>query len=356
MHAFAPATTAGGLVYVSGVSPSPAALAEPVAGQVADVLRRLDSILQEHGSSLARALSINVQVRHVSDFGAMNAAYAPFFPDAAPVRTTVVAPPELPDALVQISAVAAAASAPREVLHPVAWPVSPNPYSYAARSGDLVFLSGLVPRDGRTNAVVNGDLDTQIAAIFDNAASVLAAADLSLADVVSARMFLTDAAHAPAADACYVRHMPPPRPARSTVVAALMNPAYLVEMTFVAMAAKRPLAVSDAAIPADAIMSPAMRAGSHVFLSAIGGDDAMAAIDAHARTAAGKLVDSLRRVGLAWANVAEITLHVRDAAHAAAARQAIHDTTGHALPAGTTLVCGLLPHDARVQIAATAVG
>ena len=234
-------------MYVSGVSPSPAALAEPVGGQVADVLRRLDLTLQEYGGSLARALSIHVQVRHASDFAAMNAAYAPFFPAAPPVRTTVVAPPELPDALVQISAVAAAAGAPREVLHPAGWPVSPNPYSYAARSGDLVFLAGLVPRDGRTNAVVTGDLETQVAAIFDNAADVLGAAGLSLADVVSARVFLTDPAHAPAAEACYRRHMPPPRPARSTVVAALMNPAYLVEMTFVAMAGKRPVGFADAA-------------------------------------------------------------------------------------------------------------
>ncbi len=135
-----------------------------------------------------------------------------------------------------------------------------------------------------------------------------------------------------------------------------MNPAYLVEMTFVAMAGKRAVGFPDAAATADAIASPAMRAGSHLFLSATDGADAPAAIDAHARTATGRLVASLRQAGLAWADVAEITLHVSDAAHAAAARRAIRDTVGQPLPAGTTLVCGLLPHDARVQISAIAVG
>lgn len=277
------------------------------------------------------------------------------FPSAPPVRTTVVAPPESSGALVQMSAVAAAAGAPREVLHPAGWPVSPNPYSYAARSGDLVFLAGLVPRDGRTNAVVTGDLETQIASIFCNATDVLGAAGLSLADVVSARVYLTDPAHAPAAEEYYRRHMPPPRPARSIVVAALMNPAYLVEMTFVAMAGKRALGFPDAAIPDDAIASPLMRGGSHLFLSATDGDYAPAAIDAHARTATGRLLNSLRQAGLAWADVADITLQVSDAAHAATARRAIRESMLQPLPAGTTLICGLLPHDARVQISATAV-
>ena len=355
MDGFAPATTAGGLVYVSGVSASPAALAEPVAGQVADVLRRLDLNLQEHGASLARALSTHVQVRHAADFPAMNAAYAPFFPTAPPARTTVVAPLEVGDALVQISAVAAAAGSPREVLHPAGWAVSPNPYSYATRSGDLVFLAGLVPRDGRTNAVVTGDLETQIRAIFDNATDVLGAAGLTLADVVSARVFLTDPANALAADAVYRQHMPSPRPARTMVVAGLMNPAYLVEMTFVAMAGGRAIGLPDTATARDALASPAMRAGSHVFLAATGPTGPASDTEAHARIATGHLVASLQEAGLGWADVADITLHVRDAAHAAVARRAMRDTGAHPLPAGTTLVCGLLPQDARLQISVVAV-
>jgi len=355
MAAFAPATTAGGMVHVSGVSPSPAALREPVAAQVGDVLRRLDATLAAHGSSLARTLSITVQMRRAADFAAMNAAYAPFFSDAPPVRTTVVAPSALPEALVEISAVAAAAGAAREVLHPAGWPVSPHPYSYAVRSGQLVFLSGLVPRDGRTNVVAPGNLDAQVATIFDNAAGILAAADLSLDDIVSARVFLTDAANAAAVEECYRDHVRPPRPARSTVIAGLMNPSYLVEMTFVAMAAKSQRRLAAPGDP-DANASAAMRTGAHVFLSAMGAGDAMAGIEVAAQAATARLVESLRQLGLGWTDVAEITLYVQDPAHAAAARQAIRDTAGHELPAGATVVCGLLPRHARVQLAAVAVG
>ena len=355
MDGFAPATTAGGMVFASGVAPGPAARNEPVEGQVADVLRRLDLTLQEHGSSLARSLSIHVQVRRASDFAAMNVAYARHFPADPPARTTVVAAPEAPDALVEISAVAAGAVASRHVLHPAGWPASPNPYSYAVRSGNLVFLSGLVPRDGRTNVVVAGDLETQVAAIFHNATDILGAAGLSLGDIVSARVFLTDPANAAEADAYYRRHIPPPRPARTMVVAALMNPAYLVEVTLVAMAGKR--AVGVPATDADGLASPAMRGGSHMFVSAVhDGDAAGASIDIQARAATGKLVDTLRRVGLGWSDVADVTLHVGDAADAVSARRAIRETVAQPLPAGSTLVCGLLPREAGVQISATVLG
>ncbi len=78
------------------------------------------------------------------------------------------------------------------------------------RSGDIVFCSGLVPRDGRTNTVVQGDLATQARVVLDNAGDVLAAAGLTLDDVVAARVFLTDAASAPTLDAIYGDRLRPP--------------------------------------------------------------------------------------------------------------------------------------------------
>ena len=67
----------------------------------------------------------------------------------------------LPDALVEISMVAVPQGAERVVIHPPDWIKSPNPYSYAIRTGDTVFLSGLVSRNGRDNSVVTGDVNAQ---------------------------------------------------------------------------------------------------------------------------------------------------------------------------------------------------
>lgn len=350
---FANATVAGGLVHVSGVIPSPDATG--VEAQVADVLRQLDARLQAQGSSLARALSLHVQLRYASDFAAMNRAYAPFFAADPAVRTTVVAPPEDPRALVEISAVAAAAGTTREVIRPAGWAPSPNPYSYGIRAGDVVFLAGMVSRDGRTGEVVAGDLAAQASVIFDNASDVLQAAGLTLSDVVSARVFLTDPANFAAMNDAYRRRMPAPRPARATVIAALMNPQYLVEMTFVAMAGKRVVQPDGVVVAPDALLSPAVVAGSRVFLSGMLGVDPEADVEAQTRSTVERLGGVLRAAGADWPQVADVTLYVTDAAHGPPARRIMAEAIGRPLPAGATLVSGLVLREADVEIMLTAV-
>ena len=54
-------------------------------------------------------------------------------------------------------------------IHPAGWSKSPSPYSYAIRTGDTLFLSGLVSRNGRDNSVVTGDITAQTAVVLDNA-------------------------------------------------------------------------------------------------------------------------------------------------------------------------------------------
>ncbi len=82
----------------------------------------------------------------------------------------------LPDALVEISMIAVPNGAERVVIHPAGWIKSPNPYSYAIRTGDTLFLSGLVSRNGRDNSVVAGDINAQTAVVLDNAGELLKAA------------------------------------------------------------------------------------------------------------------------------------------------------------------------------------
>ena len=91
------------------------------------------------------------------------------------------------------------------------------------------------------------------------------------------------AADSPALDALYRQRVRVPRPARTTVVAALMNAQYRVEMTFIAASGGHRAAVSAAA-QADALASPAVVAGSRVFLSARDGVDRAGAADVEAQT------------------------------------------------------------------------
>jgi reactive intermediate/imine deaminase len=221
-----------GLLFVP-LTTAPAAGAD-AAAQARAALSQIDAALRASGSSLASVVATTVYLRHASEFAAMNAAYREAWSAALPTRTTVVAAPPDAAALVGISAVAVRDGAMREPLHPAGWLPSANPYSYAMRAGDTVFLSGLLARGGRDQQVKGTTIAEQTRAVLENAREVLAAAGLTLRDVVSARVFLPDMADFAAMNDVYGEYFTDAPPARATVGAALTAPPYRVEMTFVA--------------------------------------------------------------------------------------------------------------------------
>ena len=67
-------------------------------------------------------------------------------------------------------------------------------YTDAVRTGDLLFVSGVVPVDGAGALVGGEDVVAQTRQVFANLTAVLAAAGVGLADVVKVTVFLTDIA------------------------------------------------------------------------------------------------------------------------------------------------------------------
>lgn len=106
-------------------------------------------------------------------------------------------------------------------------------YSPAVRAGDFVYVSGQVPRDPETGALIGeGDVREQTRATLANVARVLAAAGATLADVVSVTVHLADAGDWAAFDGAYRELFAPPYPTRTAVGAELRG--ILVEITAVA--------------------------------------------------------------------------------------------------------------------------
>jgi enamine deaminase RidA (YjgF/YER057c/UK114 family) len=240
-------------------------------------------------------------------------------------------------------------------VHPTAWAASPNPYSYGVRSGDTLFLSGLIARNGRDNTVVAGDVTVQTTAVLANARELLDAAGLSLAHVVAARVFLTDLADFDAMNGAYRTAFPDAPPARATVGAALTGPAYKVEMTFVASAGPR-RAVSDEGAP-NPNLSAAIVAGDSAYLSGLLPDAAVISSGgamAQARDVLRKIDGLLARSGMARSDVRDLLVYVTDEDAARAAVQACRDAFG-ATPAITPVRVSLATAGARVEIMTVAV-
>lgn len=106
---------------------------------------------------------------------------------------------------------------PFEPIHTDAAPAAIGPYSQAVKCGDLVFLSGQIPLDPATGVLVSGDIDDQIAQVFDNLEAVAEAAGGSLAHIVKLSVFLIDLTHFNRINAAMEARFAYPFPARAAI-------------------------------------------------------------------------------------------------------------------------------------------
>jgi len=94
-------------------------------------------------------------------------------------------------------------------------PKAIGPYSQAIQSGKLVFVSGSLPFDPAGQVDYSKqDVSTQTRRALDNIALELKAAHLTLNDVVSATVYVTDIDDFPAVNAVYASYFHAPYPAR----------------------------------------------------------------------------------------------------------------------------------------------
>lgn len=350
---YSPAVVAGGLVFVSGIlaADTNGVISGDITAQTRRVMERLREVLDAAGSDLAHAVTLHVYLRRGEDFAAMNAVYQTYWSAQPPSRTTVVADLLGPDTLIEIAAVAVPRGAQRAVIDPPGWAHSPLPYSYAVRAGDTLFLAGLVARDRVTNRAVDGSVGAQLDLIMSHAREILGAAGLSLEHVASARVYLTDPASFAEMNGGWTRHFTGDKPARATVIADLMQPAYKIEVTLVAHGDQGEHLPAD---PPSANLSGVVKAGRMVFVSgmlAAGAGD----ITAQTRATLAKARAALERAGATPADVADATVWLPDLSHFAAMNAVYREMFSVAPPARATVGAGLVAKDALVEIAMTAV-
>jgi 2-iminobutanoate/2-iminopropanoate deaminase len=115
-------------------------------------------------------------------------------------------------------------------------PKAIGPYSQAIVSGDLVFTSGQIPLDPKTQEMVKGDVRVQAERVMENLRGVLAAAGVSFAQVVKTNIFLVDlAADFTTVNEVYGKRFSGSPPARSTVQVAALPKGARVEIEMIAV-------------------------------------------------------------------------------------------------------------------------
>ena len=112
-----------------------------------------------------------------------------------------------------------------------------GPYSQAVmvESPDcFLFASGQIPINPETGELVTGSPAAQTRQVMLNLKAVLAAADMSVKDVVKTTIFLKDLAHFGEVNAVYAEMMEENLPARATVEVARLPKDVQVEIEVVA--------------------------------------------------------------------------------------------------------------------------
>jgi 2-iminobutanoate/2-iminopropanoate deaminase len=107
---YSQAIRANGFIFVSGQTPIDPANQQLVSGSIGEqterVLRNIEAILQQAGSSMAKIVRCGVFLKDMNDFTAMNEVYAKFFSIDPPARSTVQAARLPKDCQVEIDAIA----------------------------------------------------------------------------------------------------------------------------------------------------------------------------------------------------------------------------------------------------------
>ena len=350
-YPFSLATKADGLIYVAGTL----ATEGDIKAQTKSVLDQIGGTLAKAGSSLANVVAVHVYVKNAADAAGMTDVWRTTWPKNAPVRTTVVADLVVPGALVEMSAVAVPDGAERVVITPEGWNTG-NPYSFAIRTGDTLFMSGIVARDNATNTPTGGDVASQTSTVMATAGELLKAAGFGFEHVVSSRVYLTDGTKFQDMNKAYASHFPKDPPGRATVITSLPGDQYAVEITLTAYRGPKQAfttpAADDTPGKPSAVLSSAIKVGNRLYLSGILGNTADNKGDMTAQTkeVMARVGRTLTAAGFTWDDVVDGIVYITDVSQFAAMNEGYRATFSKDFPARATVETGLVNASGLVEI------
>ncbi|MGZ5227897.1 MAG: RidA family protein, partial [Burkholderiales bacterium] len=129
-------------------------LLEPISAQAYTVLKLMRAMLEEHGSSLDRVMRINIYMRNMSELPEVERIAGHFFGTRATAATVIgVESLARRDFFIEIEAITYQGDivTARRDDRVASW----GRYADAVRGGDLVFVSGLLGYDVRSNRTIN---------------------------------------------------------------------------------------------------------------------------------------------------------------------------------------------------------
>ncbi|WP_146490757.1 RidA family protein [Vibrio sp. T20] len=198
-----------------------------IEAQTAQCLSNIKAILESIGHVMNDVVKTTIYLKNVEDAGKVNEVCAKFFPSYVPARTVVNAA-ELPmGALIQIdTSVSHGDGTPPqlpedtrllviEANNTVAAPFMP--YSHTVAFSHYNHISGQLPVDPKTNAVIAGGIKEQTEQCLKNIKAIIESVDHSMDDTVKINIQLKDISDIDAVNEVYTTFFNADLPARTVV-------------------------------------------------------------------------------------------------------------------------------------------
>lgn len=122
----------------------------------------------------------------------------------------------------------------RAVVSTTRAPAAIGPYSQAVRAGALVFVSGQIPLDPQTGALVDGGIEAQAKRSLENLKAIVEASGCTMRDVVKCTILLADMGDFAKVNDVYASFFAEPFPARAAFAVKALPKGALIEIECVA--------------------------------------------------------------------------------------------------------------------------
>ncbi len=202
VSSLAAADERGGLSAAVRVSEGLPFFSSGVKQQTGHILRTLQAVLLEAGSSLDCIVKAQVTLPDLTQFAAFEEVWQEAFPSDPPARTIIPAQLSIPGCLVEINAIAIVpdGATHKQTIHTDRAPTPSIHQPQAVQAGPFIFLSGVMATDWKNGVATaarkdpefpnhDSDIRRQLGHVFETSEAILDAAGSSLRQLVRRQGF-----------------------------------------------------------------------------------------------------------------------------------------------------------------------
>lgn len=344
-HFASAAVEAGNYLYISGQRPQgpDGTMPSGFKAQFRQCLENLKAALKPAGLTLDNVVYVQVYMTDMGSYAEMNRVFREYFRNTPPARA-VLGVDALPDAPVEINAIAVRNAHEKKAVYPAGFSKD-DAFSPGILTHDQLFISSMAGIDPATGKVPD-DPAAQVDLALDRMAAVVKAAGLEMSHVVFVNPYLTSDIPGHVMNVRYARRFEfGNTPARATIQVSSLPEGAHIEYTGIAVRdLQQRKAVRPKNMPPSPTASPCVFAGDILYCSAKSGfipgphGGVYASTTPHqVRQTMRNLLDNLEEAGMDFSEVVSTNIYLDNLTETNAFNEIYGEYFGPVMPASTTV-------------------